>query len=72
MTPLTTNPSVNVLRDAVTGRILRVATNVAPNLTVTETVSPNIFLGEAANKPFNYDPVDVVPEPTFSANFLSN
>lgn len=66
MTPLTTNPTVNILRHPLTGEIVLVATNVAPNLVVTETTNAENFGAEAKNKPFTYDPAWVTPEPVYN------
>lgn len=54
MYPLPQNPTVNVLTDA-SGRIIKVASNIAPlpELTVKVFTNAQEFEGEAINKPFN-------------------
>jgi len=54
MTPLSINPTVNILLNP-EGKVEAIATNVAPirELTVTTTTDPSVFRDQALNKPFN-------------------
>ena len=51
MTPLTNNPTV--VLQVVDGKLIAVASNVAPDLKVVMVASDAAFSDEAANKPFN-------------------
>ena len=50
MTPLTCNPTVNLLLDD--GKVVGISTNVAVDLVVTATENQNTFNEQSANKPF--------------------
>ena len=50
MTPLTSNPTVNLLVE--NGQIVGVSTNVSADLVVTTTEDQVTFNDQSANKPF--------------------
>lgn len=51
MTPLTTNPTIVI--EVIHGTVVNVATNVAPDLKVVVTTTPERYAEEACNKPFD-------------------
>lgn len=65
MTPLPTNPTVVVLTDE-NNVVIRVATNVSPNLDVAVTNSKSVFEKLALGKTFNMNPDEITPEPLYT------
>jgi len=51
MYPLTFNPTVNILTNE-KGEVLRIATNIDPEIVITTTQSVEAFEDQALNKPF--------------------